>query len=69
MDDTQRLDAIGKYGLCIVQHQQRINGQWSPTWECHYGIDKSVSAQTIREAIDMAVQASQESESATEKGL
>lgn len=60
MDDTQRLDALGQYGLCIVQHQQRIEGQWIAHWHCHYGIDQSVTAPTIREAIDLAVKACNE---------
>lgn len=55
MDDTQRLDALSLHGLCIAQISERANGEWSSRWVCHYGIDKSVDAPTIREAIDSAV--------------
>lgn len=55
MNDTQRLDALGKYGLCIARHYERVEGRWRSHWVVNYGIDKSLEAPTEREAIDRAV--------------
>lgn len=55
MDDTQRLDSLALHGLCIMQLAELTDGQWSYRWVCHFGIEQSVQALTIREAIDMAV--------------
>ena len=57
MDDSERLDAIGEYGLCIAAHDTLKPNGWERTWVCQYGPDmKSIfMAPTIREAIDGAV--------------
>ena len=57
MNDTERLDAIGEYGLCIAQHQQRTVDGWSITWIVQYGHfgDRLAISPDIREAIDAAV--------------
>lgn len=57
MDDTQRLDALALHGLCITQLAERKDGEWSYRWVCHFGIDQSIEAAAIREAIDLAVEA------------
>lgn len=54
MNDTQRLDAIGEYGLCIATHDSLNRSQWQRTWVITYH-DKTLLAPTIREAIDAAV--------------
>lgn len=55
MNDTQRLDALDTYGLCIAHVLVKKEGAWTSRWVCHYGIDQSIEAPTIREAIDGAV--------------
>jgi hypothetical protein len=54
VNDTQRLDAIGDYGLCLATHDTLSMGGWSRTWVATYG-DRAILAPTIREAIDLAV--------------
>jgi hypothetical protein len=55
MNDTERLDALSIHGLCIAQISERTGGEWCYRWICHFGIEKSVEAPSIREAIDLAV--------------
>lgn len=55
MDDTQRLDALELHGLCIAQLAEKMNGEWSYRWVCHFGIDEKIEAPTIRQVIDLAV--------------
>lgn len=55
MDDTQRLDSLAEHGLCICGNSYLLDGVWSYSWVCHFGIDQRVEAPTIREAIDQAV--------------
>lgn len=50
MTDTERLDAIGEYGLFISTQDVLKAG----TWVCCYG-DRMVFAASMRDAIDMAV--------------
>jgi hypothetical protein len=57
MNDTQRLDALALHGLCIAQLAEKTNGEWSFRWVCHFGIEQSTEAPTIRDAIDQAVEA------------
>lgn len=54
MNDTQRLDAIGEYGLCIATHDTLAHSLWTRVWVVTY-LDKVLLAPTIREAIDGAV--------------
>lgn len=57
MNDTQRLDSLATHGLCIAQVGERsMDGVWSYHWICHFGIDQSVEAPTIRQALDLAVE-------------
>lgn len=57
LDDTERLDAIGKYGLCVATHDTLQHGQWERAWVCQYGpgMERVMMAPTIREVIDAAV--------------
>ena len=57
MNDTERLDAIGHYGLCVATHDSLNHGEWERVWVCQYGpgMQKVVMASTIREVIDAAV--------------
>lgn len=55
MNDTQRLDSLAEHGLCVAGISILNNGEWSYRWVCHFGIDRSVEAESIRDAIDMAV--------------
>ena len=54
MNDTQRLDALNDYGLCLATHDTLNHGSWSRVWVCQYG-DRVMLAPTIREAIDAAI--------------
>ena len=54
MNDSQRLDAIGEYGLCLATHDVLTYNGWNRTWVVHYE-DRVMMAPTIREAIDAAV--------------
>lgn len=56
LTDTQRLDAIFNYGLCIMGHHELIGGVWVDSWACAYDVDKQVMGTSIREAIDLAVE-------------
>lgn len=67
MNDSQRLDALAVHGLCIAQVADRIEGEWVYRWICHFGIEQSVEAPTIREAIDHAVNAIEEASHATQE--
>ena len=57
MDDTERLDAIGHYGLCVATHDTLNHGGWERTWVCQYGpgMERVIMAPTIRAVIDAAV--------------
>lgn len=55
MDDSQRLDSLATYGLCVAQLASFIEGEWSYRWVCHFGIEQRVEAPSIREVIDLAV--------------
>jgi len=52
--DTERLDAIGEYGLFISTQDVLKAGTWERTWVCCYG-DRMVFAASMRDAIDLAV--------------
>lgn len=54
MTDTERLDAIGEYGLFISTQDVLKAGAWERTWVCCYE-DKMVFAASMRDAIDLAV--------------
>lgn len=54
MDDTQRLDALDRYGLCLAGHDTLGPEGWTRVWSCHYR-DRHVVAPTLRAAIDTAV--------------
>ena len=54
MDDTQRLDAIGEYGLIITTHDMLVQGSWKRVWKVIYG-DCMVTGPTLRAVIDAAV--------------
>lgn len=70
MNDTQRLDSLDLHGLCITRLDELQGGKWSSRWVCHFGIDQSVTAMTIREALDKAVAIIEEGEShVAEEGL
>lgn len=53
-NDTDRLDALGHYGLCVVTHDTLVDGVWHRQWVAQYG-PSAVVAPTIREAIDAAM--------------
>lgn len=54
MIDTERLDAIGEYGLFLTTQDVLKAGKWEQTWVCCYG-DRMVFAASMRDAIDLAV--------------
>lgn len=54
MNDTQRLDALGQYGLCVVAQDVLVAGNWRREWVASYGTS-AIVAPSIREAIDAAV--------------
>lgn len=54
MTDTERLDALQKYGLCVTMHAVLTVEGWIDIWVCNYGM-KTIMAPTIREVIDAAV--------------
>lgn len=57
MNDSDRLDAIGEYGLCVATHDSLTHEGWERVWVCQYGEagQNVYMAPTIREAIDGAV--------------
>lgn len=56
MKDTERLDAIEKYGLCLATHDVLQHGSWIRTWVVQMGSDPHVIlAPSIREVIDAAI--------------
>jgi hypothetical protein len=58
LTDTQRLDAIGKHGLCVAQHLEHGPEGWAEEWVVAYsyaGMDRLVTAATIRAALDLAI--------------
>jgi hypothetical protein len=54
MTDTERLDAIGEYGLFITTQDVLNAGGWERIWVCCYE-DRLVHASSMRDAIDLAV--------------
>lgn len=54
MNDTQRLDAISDYGLCLATHDSLGHSGWVRVWVVAYG-ETTLLAPTIRDAIDAAV--------------
>lgn len=54
MNDTQRLDALSDYGLCLATHDTLSHDGWSRVWVVQYG-ERIIMAPSIREAIDAAV--------------
>lgn len=58
MNDTERLDVIGEYGLWLSSVDVFRDGQWVRRWDCYYGpgMDRHVNASTIREVIDAAIE-------------
>jgi len=50
-DDTDRLDAIGEYGLCVATHDTLSHTGWTRVWVVQHG-ESIVMGPTIREAID-----------------
>lgn len=58
LTDTERLDAIGEYGLCVVTSDQLTAAGWERTWVCNYykdNQDKVIFGPSIREVIDAAI--------------
>lgn len=56
MTDTERLDAISKYGLAIMCNHNLIDGEWEEEWHCHcFKTGKTIVGDTIREVIDTSV--------------
>lgn len=55
MNDTQRLDSLEEHGLCVAGVATLDKGEWTCRWVCHFGIDRSVEAESIREVIYLAV--------------
>lgn len=57
--DTERLDAIGKYGLSLSRDEQLVEGTWIKTWRCQYGVaeDDVMLGNSIRGVIDHAIDA------------
>lgn len=54
MNDSQRLDALNDYGLCLATHDTLKNSEWVRVWIVQYD-ETIMMAPTIREAIDAAV--------------
>lgn len=54
VNDTQRLDALNDYGLCLTTQDSLVEGVWHRQWICAYG-DSAVISSTLRKAIDAAV--------------
>lgn len=58
MTDEERLDAIGKYGLCIATHDVLKHEEWERTWVCVYhvaGEQRMLLSPDLRGLIDAAV--------------
>jgi hypothetical protein len=55
MNDTERLDALETYGLCVASHDALRHGQWTRLWVCTYDVNKCVIGGSIRDVIDAAV--------------
>lgn len=54
MNDTQRLEAIGDYGLCLATHDTLAHSGWTRMWVVTYD-ERVILGPTIREVIDAAV--------------
>jgi len=54
LTDTERLDALSDYGLCLAQNLHVTISGTDETWVCTWS-DKCVIAPTQREAIDLMV--------------
>lgn len=56
LTDTQRLEAIEEYGLCLSTHDVLQHSQWTRTWVVTIGGDpNAILAPSIREVIDAAI--------------
>lgn len=58
MNDSDRLDAIGEYGLCVATHDSLTREGWERTWVCQYeiaGETRVIFAPDIRDVIDAAI--------------
>jgi hypothetical protein len=54
VNDSQRLDALNDYGLCIATHDTLTHLGWTRVWVAQYN-DRIIMAPTIRDVIDAAV--------------
>jgi hypothetical protein len=54
VNDTERLEALEIYGLCVATHDTLKHGSWERVWVCTYG-DRTMMGPTIRDVIDAAV--------------
>lgn len=58
MTDSERLDALGRYGLCVVAHDSLVNTEWERTWVCSYVVNldqRLIMGPSIRDVIDAAI--------------
>lgn len=55
ISDTDRLDAI-ENGCCVYKHELLDGQGWSAEWVAVYGCDQPVTDQTLRGALDKAIQ-------------
>ena len=58
MTDTERLDALGDYGLCVAAHDSLNHDGWERCWVCTYSIgseQRVIMGEDIRAVIDAAV--------------
>jgi len=58
MTDSERLDALGDYGLCIATHDTFKHGSWEKCWVCCYNIgaeQRTIIGDDIRSVIDSAI--------------
>lgn len=53
--DTERLDAIGGLGLCVVTEMTLVvHGEWTSVWKCYMGQLVFIN-EDMRVAIDEAI--------------
>ena len=58
LSDSERLDAIGRYGLCVVRQDTLVSSQWEETWVCSFfvnGAEVLMMGPTLREVLDSTV--------------
>jgi len=58
MTDSERLNALGNYGLCIATYDSLNTDGWERTWVCQYWVDgaaKIMMGEDLRHVIDSAV--------------